>query len=106
MCKVPFTEMGRIYSYKEKVALNPEYGHLFTYFAGRKVLADLYVEYADPEKFYAEDNFYSTLNVSYLEPYKISLAVLDRKGDVDRNLPSFERIFDSGYFHVFRIRIA
>ena len=106
MCKVPFTEMGRIYSYKEKVALNPEYGHLFTYFAGRKVLADLYVEYADPEKFYAEDDFYSTLNVSYLEPYKISLAILDRKGDVDRNLPSFERIFDSGYFHVFRIRIA
>jgi len=70
---------------------------------GKKVLADLYVEYADEKKFLAEDRFYRELNVSYLRPYNITLAILDDKSGIKRNLESFDRIYDNSYFHIFRI---
>jgi len=101
MCISPMLYLSNHTSTQENVAINPEFGHLEAYIGQRKVLADLYVEYADEKKFLAENKFYQNSNISFLKNYNISIFVLDDIG-IKRNIIEAERIYDNGFFHIFR----
>jgi len=103
MCTKPMQFIDMFTSTGERVAINPEYGHLETYIGQRKVLADLYVEYAPSDKFYAEYNFYEKADPAYLEGYNITLLVLD---DTDhlRDIEDADRVYDNGFVHMYRER--
>lgn len=101
ICTSPMLYLSNHTSTKESVAINPEFGHLETYLGQRKVLADLYVEYADEKKFVAENNFYQNSDISFLKNYDISLFVLDDIGK-KRNIMEADRIYDNEFFHIFR----
>lgn len=101
MCTSPMKYLNKYSSIQEAVAINPEFGHLEAYAGQRKVLADLYVEYADAKKFSAENNFYKNSDISYLSNYNISLFVLDDIGE-KRNIVEADRIYDNGFLHIFR----
>ncbi|QLJ53419.1 MAG: hypothetical protein Sv326_1244 [Candidatus Fermentimicrarchaeum limneticum] len=103
MCTKPMQFIDTFTSTGERVAINPEYGHLETYIGQRKVLADLYVEYAPSDKFYAEYNFYEKADPTYLEGYNITLLVLD---DTDhlRDIEDADRVYDNGFVHMYRER--
>lgn len=103
MCIKPMQFIEKFTSTSENVAINPEYGHLEAYIGKRKVLADLYVEYAASDKFYAEYNFYQKSNATYLEGYNISIFVLDDMG-MTRNMPEMDRIYDNSFIHMYRRR--
>ncbi|NYZ78541.1 hypothetical protein H0N99_00160 [Candidatus Micrarchaeota archaeon] len=101
MCVKPMQFIDKFTSTSDSVAINPEYGHIETYVGQRKVLADLYVEYAPSDKFYAEYNFYTNSDMAYLQGYNISLMVLDDNGRL-RDLPYSDRIYDNSYIHIYR----
>jgi hypothetical protein len=101
MCVKPMQFISRFTSTNESVAINPEYGHIETYIGERKVLADLYVEYAPSDKFYAEYNFYNSSDTTYLEGYNISIMVLDDNGKL-RDIAYADRIYDNSYIHIYR----
>jgi hypothetical protein len=101
MCVKPMQFINTYTSTSDSIAINPEYGHIETYVGQRKVLADLYVEYAPSDKFYAAYNFYTNSNAAYLQGYNISLMVLDDNGVV-RDLPDADRIYDNSYMHIYR----
>ncbi|MCX6776246.1 MAG: hypothetical protein NT130_05360 [Candidatus Micrarchaeota archaeon] len=101
MCTKPMQFIDGFTSTSERVAINPEYGHIETYVGKRKVLADLYVEYAPSDKFYAEYNFYEKSDPDYLKGYNITLLVLDDT-DQPRDIESADRIYDNGFVHMYR----
>jgi len=101
MCIPPMQYINQYTPTETKVAINPEYGHLEAYYGGRPVLADLYVEYADYDKFSAENEFYWKSNTSGLGKYNISLFVLDDIG-TKKDIPDADRIYDNGFIHIFR----
>jgi len=101
MCIQPMQYINHYTSQDTTVAINPEYGHLEAYYGGRPVLADLYVEYADYEKFRAENEFYWKSNASEVRKYNISIFVLDDIG-VKKNIPDADRIYDNGFIHISR----
>jgi len=101
MCVKPMRFIDSFTSTSESVAINPEYGHIEAYIGRRKVLADLYVEYAPSDKFYAAYNFYQESDPRYLEGYNVSLLVLDDTG-VPRDIPDADRIYDNGFIHMYR----
>ncbi|MEM3556158.1 MAG: hypothetical protein QXF56_05550 [Candidatus Micrarchaeia archaeon] len=103
MCIKPMNFINQFTSSDENVAINPEFGHLETYLGGRKVLADLYVEYAPEDKFYSEYRFYQEANPLYLEGYNITLLVLDDTGTI-RDIPEADRIYDNSFIHMYRMR--
>ena len=100
MCSSPMEYLSRYAPTESAVALNPIYGHLEAYLGKRPVLADLYVEYADYEKFKAESDFYENGNITGLLRYNVSYAILD-DFPKPRALP-WDRIYDNGYMHAFR----
>ncbi|NYZ76070.1 hypothetical protein H0N98_02355 [Candidatus Micrarchaeota archaeon] len=101
MCVKPMRFIDKFTSTSDSVAINPEYGHIETYVGQRKVLADLYVEYAPSDKFYAEYNFYNEQDIRYLQGYNISLMVLDDNGRM-RDLAYSDRIYDNSFIHMYR----
>jgi hypothetical protein len=101
LCISPMLYLQNHAPSKTRVAINPIYGHLEAYYGGRPVLADLYVEYADYEKFKAENDFYERSNRSNLTKYNISFFMLDDMG-VKRELADADRIYDNGFIHIFR----
>ncbi len=101
MCVKPMKFIDKFTSTSDTVAINPEYGHIETYVGQRKVLADLYVEYAQSDKFYAEYNFYQNSDTGYLQGYNISLMVLDDNGRL-RDLAYSDRIYDNSFIHIYR----
>ena len=64
-------------------------------------MADLYVEYADKEKFLDADNFYQKIDSGYLKEYDIKLAILDDLGK-KRDFEEADKIYDNGFMHIFR----
>jgi hypothetical protein len=101
MCVKPMQFIDKFTSTSDTVAINPEYGHIETYVGQRKVLADLYVEYAPSDKFYAAYNFYNDQDAAYLQGYNITLMVLDDNGRL-RDLAYYDRIYDNSYIHMYR----
>jgi len=101
MCVSPMQFIRQKTPTEARVALNPIYGHLEAYYGGRPVLADLYVEYADYDKFQAENEFYYDQNLAPLRKYNISVFVLDDMG-TERELWGSDRIYDNGFIHIFR----
>lgn len=101
MCVKPMQFIDTFTSTSDSVAINPEYGHIETYVGQRKVLADLYVEYAPSDKFYAEYNFYNDQDTKYLQGYNITLMVLDDNGMM-KDLPYSDRVYDNSFIHMYR----
>lgn len=101
MCTKPMSFINQYTSTNENVAINPEFGHLEAYLGGRRVLADLYVEYAPAEKFYSEYNFYQEANPAYVKEYNITLLVLDDTGML-RDIPDMDRVYDNSFIHMYR----
>ena len=100
-CTLPLDYI-RVYSpTSDSVAINPEFGHLETFLGERRVLADLYVEYADQKKYTAENMFYQEYNSSYLKDFNISWMILDDLGK-ERDLPGEDRVYDNGFMHIYR----
>lgn len=99
----------------DRVLADPFYAHLETYFAGRPVLADLYVEYADAQKLDDAYDFILDENPAVLEKYGIryTLTENDRIFADAKNLHYFpspkefgfmDKIYGNGYFSVHRAR--
>jgi len=65
------------------VASHPLYGHYLAYSAGKKVLADLYVEYANPVLYDVALRFADSGMLEELSPYGIRLGLLSRHECVD-----------------------
>ena len=102
-CIEPMRFINRYTSTKDSVALNPLFGHLETYYGKRKVLADVFVEYANQEKYLAEQRFYQSCNLSTLKKYNITLVMLDNIDKI-RKLENGDKIYDNGFFHIYRIK--
>ncbi|MDD5318060.1 MAG: hypothetical protein PHF51_05020 [Candidatus ainarchaeum sp.] len=102
VCVSPMKYVSSYSPSSARVALNPLYGHVETYVGKRAVLADLYVEYADEEKFLAENNFYEQGNASGLEKFNVTFALLD-DFTKPRVVPGADRVYDNGYMHAFRL---
>jgi hypothetical protein len=102
ICINPLSYVERFTNTDESVAINPLFGHLETLIGKRKVLSDLYVEYADEEKFNAAVQFYQNSDISLLEKYNITIFVLDDIGRERYLNSSFDRLYDNTFFHVFR----
>lgn len=110
MCVSPMRYIERYTPTGDTIAIDPIYGHLETYVGKRPVLADLYVEYADLDKFEAEDLFHNTGNLDPSRGYNVSLAVEDeviwpqRPDRKNLTMEDGDRIYDNGFMHVTRIR--
>ena len=102
VCISPMKYLSEYTPTQSKLALDPEYAHLETYYGGRPVLADLYVEYADEKKFFAEAMFFYGQNASALYPYGIDLMLMNDKWGVKRSVNDTDRVYDNGYVHIFR----
>lgn len=102
MCISPMEYIEKYTPGQSKVASDPEFGHLETYYGKRPVLADLYVEYADIEKYSAEAIFFYELNSTPLEKYGIDVMLLDDKWGKVRDIGGADRVYDNGYVHIFR----
>jgi len=68
----PMNYLGEVSSSGENVLVDPMFGHDVAFFAERKVLADLAVEYAPEEKLVDSFNFLVDKNYSILTQYNIS----------------------------------
>lgn len=107
-CLAPVRYLARHASYGDALAVPPLFGHLTTWLSGRRVLADLYVEYADESKFGAVDHFYQTGDVSSLRG-KASLAMMDemrwpsRAASDGRVLGAGARLYDNGFASIHRV---
>ncbi|MEM4389728.1 MAG: hypothetical protein QXG98_03615 [Candidatus Micrarchaeia archaeon] len=101
-CLQPMRYIARHTTSDARIAINPYFGHLATYHGKRAVLADLYVEWADYDKWRAATDFYEQKNISPLATYNITLAVLDDLHE-HRDLPALNRIYDNGFMHVFEV---
>lgn len=101
MCASPMGYISRFTSSDSSVAVDPLYGHLEAWKGGRPVLADLYVEYADYEKWRAEDEFAWNANASAVGKYNITLFVLHDFYKTPRTLP-MDRVYDNGFMHIFK----
>ena len=101
MCKSPMEYLAFYTPGDSKVAVDPLYGHLETWVGRRPVLADLYVEYADPQKWAAENDFAWNGNSSRAEAYGATVFILHDFYKTPRSLP-FDRTYDNGFMHVFR----
>jgi len=101
-CVKPMEYIERFTPTEARVAVNPYFGHLEAYHGKRAVLADLYVEWADYEKWRAASDAYEQSNISPLLPYNITLVVLDDL-HVERDIPEKERVYDNGFMHVFAV---
>ncbi len=100
-CTLPMDYLRVHTSTQDSVAINPEFGHLEAFLGERKVLADLYVEYANQKKFTAEDLFYHESNSSHLNDYNITWMVLDNIGK-ERDLPDKDRVYDNSFIRIYR----
>lgn len=84
-----------------KVAVDPMYGHLLAWKGRRPVLADLYVEYADHEKWEAENECAWNLDCAAAEAYGVDVFIFHDFYRTPRSVP-YDRVYDNGFMHVFR----
>ncbi len=101
VCTSPMRYLSFYTPASSKVALDPLYGHLEAWKGGRPVLADLYVEYADQQKWEAESNFAWNANATVVQPYGINIFLLHDFYNAPRAVP-YDRVYDNGYMHAFR----
>lgn len=81
----------------ENIASNPFFGHSIAYYTNKKILADLYVEYADEEKYNDSMRFVNNETNYVFEKYNISSALgLINETDSGNN----PVVFSNGYFEV------
>ncbi len=99
MCASPMEYISLYSPGSSRVAVDPVYGHVEAWIGRRAVLADLYVEYADLDKFKAENDFYSKGDESAFAHYGIDYAVVDA---TMRHSASGDRVYDNAYIQVFR----
>jgi len=102
-CIKPMNFINQFTSSQDSVAINTWLGHVETHYGQRKVLADFYVEYADSEKLEVQERFYKNLDIGALDKFGINLAVLD-DWEHERDIENVDKIYDNGFFHVFRIK--
>jgi len=76
------------------VASDPFLGHAIAFISGKKVLADLYVEYADEEKLRKAEEFFVTENFSLIENYNISLTI------IKNNCQNWNTIYDNRFYKI------
>lgn len=79
---------------EEEIIADPIFGHAITFIAQKKVLADLYVEYADEEKLRDAIEFGLTGNLSIARKWGINLAF------TTHDCKDWNRIYDNGYYRV------
>jgi hypothetical protein len=101
MCTSPMEYLSFYTPGDSKVAVDPLYGHLEAWVGRRPVLADLYVEYADPQKWVAENDFAWNGNSAAAEQYGVDVFILHDYYKTPRSVP-FDRTYDNGFMHVFR----
>ena len=101
VCSKPMEYLAKYTPSSARVAIDPIYGHLETWKGRRPVLADLYVEYADYEKWKAENDFAWSGNATAVERYNITIYALHDFHNTPRSVP-FDRVYDNGYMHIFR----
>lgn len=85
-----------------RVGSDPFYGHSIAYLSQRPVLADLYVEYADEEKYEDAIELFWIRNTSVIDKYNLSVILLDNltkepafgEGGVDK-------VYDNGVMMVY-----
>ncbi|MFH1448502.1 MAG: hypothetical protein ABIG39_06570 [Candidatus Micrarchaeota archaeon] len=110
MCISPMQYIKQHTSTRDSVAIDPIYAHLEAYVGKRPVLADLYVEYADIDKFEAEDEFYCTGNLTRIRQYNLSFAIEDEVNWPPRperrnlTISDGDQVYDNGFIHITRIR--
>ena len=97
----------------DNILSDPFYGHTVEYLAQRKVLADLWVEYANSEKLNDSYNFLKTGSPEILAKYKIDF-VINNKNTVFENaigknptklleFPELNKVYDNGLVFVHQV---
>ncbi|MBI5158804.1 hypothetical protein HY992_01650 [Candidatus Micrarchaeota archaeon] len=100
VCISPFKYVERYTSSDSIVVTNPLFGHNEAYYGKRRVLADLYVEYADEAKYAAEAEAYWNANFTKSEQYNVSVWVMDNMYGKNRSAPG-DKVYDNSAFSVF-----
>lgn len=100
-CIKPMQFIDRYTSSNDRVVANPIFGHLEAYYGKRKVLADVFVEYADREKYEAAKEFSQTRDKEVIDKYGITIAVTENIG---KNDIEFDKIYDNKLFNIYRLR--
>lgn len=100
VCITPYKYVDAHTEVNAVVGTNPLFGHNEAYYGKRRVLADLYVEYADEDKYGAEAEAYWNGNYTRAEKYNVSVWVVDDLYGNNRTAPG-NRVFDNGVFHVY-----
>lgn len=99
-CTLPMRYVSTYTSTSDRVVINPMFGHTEACFGGRPILADLYVEYADEEKFKEATAFWEDGRKPN-KKYGITVYILDDLYE-ERDMPGADRIYDNGFMHVYR----
>lgn len=100
VCISPFKYVEQHTPSDAIVGANPLFGHNEAYYGKRRVLADLYVEYADEAKYAAEAEAYWNANFSRAQQYNVSVWVMDNLYGKNRSAPG-DKVYDNSVFHVF-----
>ncbi|MEM0372450.1 MAG: hypothetical protein QXO69_01215 [archaeon] len=79
----------------DRVVSDPYYGHAIAYYTNKKVLADLYVEYANEQKYDDAMSFVKG-DLRVISKYNITGALFDNK----TNSNGVPVVFTNGYFSV------
>ncbi|MEM2962954.1 MAG: hypothetical protein QXN01_00450 [Candidatus Anstonellales archaeon] len=93
-CLLPMKYLEKYTKGESSVVANPRFGHLETYIGKRKILSDLYVEYADNEKYLAAVEAYKTGVLP--EEFEVDYLVLDVVEGAEQGV-SLDKIYDNGF---------
>ncbi|MDO8647950.1 MAG: hypothetical protein Q7R70_06080 [Candidatus Diapherotrites archaeon] len=105
--------LGQHSKASDNILADPFYGHTVEYLSQRKVLADLWVEYANSEKLNDSYNFLKTGRPEILEKYGIDF-VINNKNTVFENaigknptklleFPELNKVYDNGLVFVHQV---
>ena len=85
-----------------KVGTDPFYGHSVTYLSQRPVLADLYVEYADDEKYEDAILLFWENSERIIEKYNLSTVLLDNlTTEFEMSTGLTDKVYDNGVMKVY-----
>lgn len=111
----PFIYMDANSKLDSRILVEPLYGHTANYFGKRKTLADLYVEYADEEKYLDAVNFIGSWktggNVSILDKWDINYVITEKRARIlavneyiqtkkEITFANLDKVYDNGFINI------
>jgi len=104
-----------ISSSSDNVLSDPYYGHIVEYLGQRKVLADLWVEYADSEKLKDSYDFLKSGDYSILAKYQITFVINQKNTIFERSgqryfsarpleFDELDKVYDDGLVFIHKVQ--